>query len=100
MDERSRLDELTRRWRERHEARRGALRDRPRADPERQARATAAFPYRSISPAAYADAHGENMAGFTYDDERYDDPALDAWLLELGELLRARRGGARQPPGD
>ena len=100
MEERARLDELTRRWRARHEARRGALRDRPRADPERQARAAGAFPYRSISPATYADTHGENMAGFTYDDERYDDPELDAWIVELGELLRAQRGGAHQPPGD
>ena len=91
MDERSRLDELTRRWRERHEARRPAPETRPPADSERQARAAAAFPYRSVTPAAYAAEHGAEMPGFTYDDERYDDPELDAWILELGELLRARR---------
>jgi hypothetical protein len=32
------------------------------------------------------------MAGFTYDEERYDDVELDTWLLALGELLRERRG--------
>ena len=89
--ERARLEELTRRWRERHEARQLAGATRPLADPERQARAAAAFPYRSVSPAAYVAEHGDDMAGFTYDDERYDDPALDAWLVELGALLRARR---------
>ena len=30
------------------------------------------------------------MVGFTYDDYTYADPALEAWLRELGELLRAR----------
>ena len=31
------------------------------------------------------------MGGYTFDDERYADPDLDAWLLEVGELLRAER---------
>ena len=97
--DRARLDELTRRWRARREARRPAPESRQPAEAERQAQAAAAFPYRSVSPAAYAAQHGDDMAGFTYDDERYDDPALDAWLLELGELLRARRTAARQRPG-
>ena len=91
--ERARLEELTRRWRERHELRRLTSAVRPRADSERQALAAAAFPYRSVSPAAYADEHADDMVGFTYDDERYDDPALDAWLVELGDLLRSRRAG-------
>lgn len=94
--DRARLDELTRRWRARHDARRPEPGERPRAGAERQARAASAFPYRSVSPAAYVAEHGEDMAGFTYDDERYDDPVLDAWLIELGGLLRARRG-ANQP---
>lgn len=97
MRDRARLVELTRRWRARHEARRPDPGDRPRADAERQARAAAAFPYRSVSPAAYAAAHGDDMVGFTYDAERYDDPALDAWLMELGELLRARRAADHRP---
>jgi hypothetical protein len=31
------------------------------------------------------------MTGFTYDDERYADAELDAWLLEVGRLLREDR---------
>jgi hypothetical protein len=31
------------------------------------------------------------MIGFTYDEESFADPDLDAWLLELGRLLRQRR---------
>jgi hypothetical protein len=36
------------------------------------------------------------MVGFTYDEERYVDPILDAWLMEVGRLLRARRGSVRR----
>ena len=45
-----------------------------------------------MTPADYAERHGAAMAGFTYDDYRYPDPQLDAWLLELGRLLREGRG--------
>ncbi len=31
------------------------------------------------------------MIGFTYDDASYADPGLDAWLVEVGRLLRMRR---------
>jgi hypothetical protein len=31
------------------------------------------------------------MIAFTYDDARYADSALDAWLLEVGRLLRDGR---------
>lgn len=89
---RQQLDVLTQRWRARREARRDAGGERPPADPERQARATAAFPYRTLSPAAYAEQHGAAMVGFVYDEFSYDDPQLDAWLQELGDLLRQRRG--------
>jgi hypothetical protein len=62
--------------------------DRPVASSERQALASRAFPYRTLSPAEYVARHGADMTAFTYDDERYDDPDLDAWLLEVGRLLR------------
>ena len=87
--ERRRLDELTDRWRARHDAR--ASTERPPADPEREALARRAFPYRTSSPAGYVAEHGDTMVGFTYDEERYTDPDLDAWLLEVGRLLRERR---------
>jgi hypothetical protein len=37
------------------------------------------------------------MPGFTYDDESYADPALDAWVVEVGQLLRERREAASAP---
>ena len=59
------------------------------ADAEREAKAAAFFPWRSQSAAEYAATHGAAMVGYTYDAYTYTDPALEAWLRELGELLRA-----------
>ncbi|MDQ2934873.1 MAG: hypothetical protein M3R49_07800 [Chloroflexota bacterium] len=50
------------------------------------------FPFREVAPADYAARYGTAMSGFTYDDYAYEDPELDAWLVELGRLLRLRRG--------
>jgi len=86
---RTRLNTLTERWRARHdEARAGQ--PRPPAAAAREAQAAGAFPFRELSPQAYADRYGAEMEGFTYDDERYADPELDAWLTELGGILRSR----------
>jgi hypothetical protein len=87
--ERGRLDRLTERWRARHDARRTG--ERPPADPEREALARHAFPYRSVTPPEYVAEHGSAMVGFTYDEARYADAELDAWLVEVGRLLRERR---------
>jgi hypothetical protein len=86
---RERLRTLTDRWRARHDARLPP--ERPAADPEREALALRAFPFRSVTPAAYVARHGADMPAFTYDETRYADADLDAWLLEVGRLLRARR---------
>ena len=88
---RERIDELTDRWRRRHEARRPSPADRSPAPPEREALAARAFPFRTVTPAAYVAEHGAAMTAFTYDDDRYADPALDTWLLEVGRLLREAR---------
>jgi hypothetical protein len=85
------LDRLTRRWQQRHDARRDADPFRPRANPGREALARRGFPYGSVTPAAYVAEHADAMPGFTYDDESYADPALDAWILEVGRLLREGR---------
>jgi hypothetical protein len=69
--------------------------ERPPADPGREALAAAAFPFRSVAPEAYAERYGDSMVGFTYDEVRYADPELDAWLLALGEVLRRRREAGR-----
>ncbi|HEY7525363.1 MAG TPA: hypothetical protein VIA82_00805 [Candidatus Limnocylindria bacterium] len=91
------LDRLTRRWQQRHDARRAADPSRPRANPGREALAKHGFPYESVSPAEYVAQRGEDMPGFTYDDESYADPALDAWIVEVGRLLRERREAASAP---
>jgi hypothetical protein len=92
MPREQRLDELTSRW----QARRGLERARraasgePReaADPERLERARSAFPYRDTTPAAYVAEHGSGMIAYTYDDYAYPDDELQAWLDEVGRLLR------------
>jgi hypothetical protein len=91
VSRRDRLDALTDRWRARHDARRPQAAGRPRAPFAHEYLASRAFPYRTVAPAAYVAEHGADMRGFTYDDERYADADLDAWLLEVGRLLRADR---------
>jgi hypothetical protein len=88
---RERLSELTDRWRTRHDAARPRVEDRPPAEADREALASRAFPYRTVTPAAYVAEHGADMTAFTYDEARYTDAELDAWLLEVGRLLRERR---------
>ena len=88
MRDRERLAHLTDRWRRRHEASRPAFDERPMASAGRAALAARAFPFRAVAPADYVAAHGADMRAFTYDDERYADPDLDAWIVEVGRLLR------------
>jgi hypothetical protein len=45
-----------------------------------------------VTPEAYVAEHGDEMPGFTYDEARHADAELDAWLVEVGRLLRERRG--------
>ena len=85
------LTRLTDRWRARHDARRPSTDERPPADPDREVLASRAFPFGSVDPSAYVAEHGSSMTAFTYDEARYADPELDAWLLEVGRLLRLRR---------
>lgn len=89
--DRTRLEKLTDRWRERHDARRPSGDARPPADPDREALAARAFPFRTVTPASYLADHGGDMRGFTYDEARYTDADLDAWLVEVGRLLRQDR---------
>jgi hypothetical protein len=91
------LDRLTRRWQQRHDARRPADDFRPRANPGREALARRGFPYRDVTPADYVAERAEDMPGFTYDDESYADPDLDAWIVEVGRLLRERREAPSAP---
>ena len=95
MSREQRLDALTNRWRSRkrlERARREAAGvPREAADPERVERARRAFPYRDASPAEYVARHGAAMIGYTYDEYAYPDADLQAWLDEVGRLLRSPR---------
>lgn len=86
---RARLERLTDRWRARHDAR-VAAGGPAAANPEREATASTFFPWRTETPGEYAARYGAAMTGYTYDAYTYADPKLEAWLRELGELLRAR----------
>ena len=86
---RARLERLTERWRARHDAR-ASSEPHPPADAEREARASTLFPWRSETPAEYAARYGAAMTGYTYDAYTYTDAKLEAWLGELGEILRRR----------
>jgi hypothetical protein len=97
MSKRSDLDRLTRRWRERHDARRAGDDLRPRANPGREALARRGFPYQDLNPAEYVAEHGAVMVGFTYDEESYADAELDAWIVDVGRLLREQRQGPAEP---
>lgn len=92
MSREQHLDELTDRWRARRamrrEARARALVAREAADPGRVERASNLFPYRETTPAGYLREHGSAMTAYTYDDYTYPDVELQAWLDELGRLLR------------
>ncbi|HEY8178819.1 MAG TPA: hypothetical protein VIH33_00330 [Candidatus Limnocylindria bacterium] len=94
---RTNLDRLTARWRARHDLRREGDPFRPRANPGREALARRGFPYRDVTPADYVAEHGAGMTGFTYDDESYADADLDAWIVEVGALLREHREGGPKP---
>lgn len=91
MTRRERLHRLTDRWRARHDARRPSVDARLPAEPAREALAARAFPYRTVTPAEYVADHGKDMRAFTYDEVRYSDADLDAWLLEVGRVLRKDR---------
>jgi hypothetical protein len=95
MAKRSDLDRLTRRWRERHDARRAGDDFRPRANPGREALARRGFPYHDVTPAEYVAEHAAAMVGFTYDEESYADAQLDDWIVEVGRLLREQREGPK-----
>ncbi len=63
--------------------------ERPLADPARVEQARRLFPYRELSPEQYAARYAHAIGCSSFDDYRYPDPALGAWLDELHRLLRS-----------
>jgi hypothetical protein len=67
------------------------LAELPMADPGREADARRLFPF-DLSPDEYAARHGHGWYCFSFDDYRYPDPKVDAWIQRLGDILFRREG--------
>ena len=62
--------------------------DRPLAHPDRVRDAMRIFPYRDQAPRFHA-AHNAHLYGCSdFDEYRYPDPQLTAWIDELHRLFR------------
>jgi hypothetical protein len=64
----------------------------PLSDPPRERFASEYFPFREQSPEEFAARNAHAMFTFSFDDVRYRDPALDAWIGRLGDILFRRPG--------
>ena len=60
---------------------------RPLADPSQVDAALRLFPYRESSAEQYAARHAHTIGCSSFDQFRYPDPALEAWIDELHRLL-------------
>ena len=45
------------------------------------------FPYEALSPEEYAGRKGSNWDMFSFDNYRFQNVALDAWIQRLGQIL-------------
>ena len=64
----------------------------PLADVSRQQLAQETFPYREQTPEEYAARSAHLWGSFSFDDFRYSDPVLDAWIARLGDIFFQRPG--------
>jgi hypothetical protein len=65
--------------------------DRPPADPAYEAQANLMFPL-DLTPEEYAARHAHEWACFSFDEYRFSDGRLDAWIQRLGDIFFARNG--------
>ena len=65
--------------------------NRPRADLQRETLAAEMFPL-DMSPDEYAARNAHLWGSFSFDDYRYRDSKLDAWIERLGDILFRRTG--------
>ncbi len=63
--------------------------ERPLADPSRVEWALRVFPFREQTAAGYAARYAHTIGCSSFDEYRYPDPALGAWIDELHRLLRS-----------
>lgn len=64
----------------------------PIATSEREQLARKLFPYREQTPDEYAARKAHEWLSFSFDDFRYSDVNLDAWIARLGQILFKRPG--------
>jgi hypothetical protein len=64
---------------------------RPPAPGDYERNAAEMFPV-AMSPEEYAARHGHGWMCFSFDEYRYADPSLDAWIRRLGDILFGRNG--------
>jgi hypothetical protein len=64
----------------------------PFANPGREQLARELFPYREQTPDEYAARNAHKWMCFSFDDFRYSDLELDAWIARLGQILFKRPG--------
>lgn len=65
--------------------------DRPLADETREEWAVSLFPL-NVSPEEYAARNLHLWGSFSFDEYRYRDAALDAWIARFSDIARRRSG--------
>jgi hypothetical protein len=65
--------------------------DRPPAAPAYEAEARLLFKL-DLTPEEYAARHAHEWACFSFDDYRFSDERLDAWIQQLGDIFFRRNG--------
>ena len=63
--------------------------DRPLADPGRENSALQLFPFREMTAEQYAAWYAHTCACSSFDQYRYSDSALGAWIDELHRIMRS-----------
>ena len=65
--------------------------DRPAADSAHEEQARRLFPL-DRTPEEYAARHAHEWGCFSFDDYRFSDERLDAWIQRLGDIFSRRNG--------
>jgi len=65
--------------------------DLPLASPSQEQWAREIFPV-AVSPEVYAARESHRWMCFSFDNYRYNDPALSLWIQKLGDILFERNG--------
>jgi hypothetical protein len=65
--------------------------NRPRAPLDYDAQARRMFPL-DLSPEEYAARHAHQWGVFSFDEYRYSDERLDAWIQRFGDIFFRRNG--------